>query len=111
MFSVAWGLYDGSGGEIHVIEGDRFVFGSGIGTVRVDLPGLSREALVIRATPGGPLLFRGQRENGAFVVLVGNQGGLKWVPEGRAIPITQDANRIELRLAEETIFAAEVTLD
>ncbi len=109
MFTVAWRLADGTAGDVEVRGRDRFSFGRHGCTVELDLPGLSREALVIRDTAPGPVVFRGQRDNGAFVALVTLLGQRRWLAEGTAANLTADANRVELHLAGEVVFTADIS--
>jgi hypothetical protein len=109
MFTVSWRLADGSVGDVEVRGRDRFSFGRQGCTVTAVLPGLSREALVIRDTAPGPVVFRGQRGNGAFVALVSLLGQRRWIEEGTAANVTADANRVELHLGGEVVFTADVS--
>ena len=109
MFTVAWRMADGTAGDVEVRGRDRFSFGRRGCTVDLDLPGLSGEALVVRDTAPGPVVFRGQRDNGAFVAVVTLLGQRRWLEVGTAANLTADANRIELHLGGEVVFTADVS--
>ncbi|WP_229052666.1 hypothetical protein [Aeromicrobium sp. Leaf350] len=109
MFTVSWRLADGATGDVEVRGRDRFSFGRHGCTVDLDVPGLSREALVIRDTAPGPVVFRGQRDNGAFVALVTLLGQRRWIEQGTAANLTADVNRVELHLGGEVVFLADVS--
>ncbi|MEG9224547.1 hypothetical protein [Aeromicrobium sp. Sec7.5] len=109
MFTVAWRLADGTAGDVEMRGRDRFSFGRHGCTVELDRPGLSREALIVRDTAPGPVVFRGQRDNGAFVALVTLLGQRRWLAEGTAANLTAEANRVELHLGGEVVFTADVS--
>ncbi|MFT4187017.1 MAG: hypothetical protein QM621_00380 [Aeromicrobium sp.] len=111
MFTVSWELADGASGQIDVPEEARFLFGREQATVTADLPGLSRQALSIRDAGFGPVLFRGQRDNGARVAVVSNDGWREWIEPQSAMNLLPQASRVEFYLADQLVFSADVRHD
>ena len=80
MISVSWTCDDGREGTVDLTEKTRWSIGRGGSggdqpTVVVDHPMVSRIAMVVRETSAGPVVFRGQRENGARVTIAAGRFG------------------------------------
>jgi hypothetical protein len=78
------------------IDGSAYVF--------VRLPYVSDPALVVTATPGQPVVHRGQRDNGAIVEITTPLGSTTPAP-GQKISLTHSGSRIELRFPDLTFSA------
>lgn len=110
MITVSWKLADGTRGE-SILEGDdKWSLGRAGEDVTVELddPAVSRTALTIRDSGPGPVVFRGQRDNGARVALVSLAGVQRWIDEGMAANITADENRVEFYLGTEPAVTIDV---
>lgn len=111
-----WNLASGEQGEVQ-LEGDqKWTFGRGeVGTdpftVGIDDSNVSRTALVIRDSGPGPVVFRGQRDNGAEVGLVQSTGSTIWLTEGTAHNLTEDAHRVEFYSGGTRLLTVKVTFD
>lgn len=105
----------GEAGEIQLSGDEKWTYGRADAaeepTVAVDHPLVSRAALVIRDSGPGPVVFRGQRDNGATVALIGRDGSATWLEEGTAGHFTADENRVELSLEGEVLVSVEVSFD
>lgn len=112
MISVTWTCVDGRRGSIDLAHEQRWSVGRGGGadspTLVVDHPMVSRLAMVVRDTDAGPVVFRGQRENGARVTVLGPDGTLQWLDEGMAGHLADGMHHVELVVREEVIVRAEV---
>lgn len=84
------------------IDGSTYIF--------VRLPYVSDPALVITATGSGPVVHRGQRANGAVVVLTTPMGTSTSPAPGQKVSLPHSGSRIELRYPDLT-FNAVVTFD
>lgn len=82
------------------VEGSVYVF--------VALPYVSDPALVVTATGGQPVLYRGQRANGAVVEVVAPRGPASSPEPGQRVSITQPGTRVDLRFPDVTM---SVTID
>ncbi|GAA2068327.1 hypothetical protein GCM10009821_00060 [Aeromicrobium halocynthiae] len=82
------------------LDGSVYVF--------VALPYVSDPALVITATDGQPVLYRGQRANGAVVELVAPRGPASSPEPGQRVSVTQPGTRVDLRFPDLTV---SVTID
>lgn len=115
MITVTWKTAEGDSGEAVLAGDDKWTFGrSGDGeepTVGVDNPALSRTALVIRDAGPGPVVFRGQRDNGAKVALVSVIGSITWLEEGTAGNLSAEENRVEFSLGDEVLLTIDVEFD
>jgi hypothetical protein len=115
VITVTWKTAAGETGETKLSGDDKWTFGrSGGGeepTVGVDHPLLSRTALVIRDSGPGPVVFRGQRDNGAKVAVVSLIGSVTWLDEGTAGNLSAEANRVELSLDDEVLVTVDVEFD
>ena len=115
MITVTWKTADGETGETQLSADDKWTFGRAGGadepTVAVDNPLVSRTALVIRDSGPGPVVFRGQRDNGAKVALVSLIGSVTWLDEGTAGNLTAEENRVELTIDDEVLITVDVDFD
>ncbi|MCW2831554.1 MAG: hypothetical protein JWP31_2246 [Aeromicrobium sp.] len=115
MITVTWQTADGDSGEVALDGDDKWTFGRTGGaeapTVGVDHPLISRTALVIRDAGPGPVVFRGQRDNGAKVALISVIGSTTWLDEGTAGNLSAEENRVELSLDDEVVITVDVEFD
>jgi hypothetical protein len=115
VITVKWTTSTGETGETQLSGDDKWTFGrSGGGddlTATTDNPAVSRTALVIRDSGPGPVVFRGQTDNGAKVALVSVIGSRTWLDEGTAGNITAEENRVELSIQDEVILTVDVDFD
>lgn len=79
------------------IDGSTYVF--------VRLPYVSDPALVVTATGGQPVVYRGQRDNGAIVELTTPSGGSSTPAPGQKVSLTRSGSRVELRFPDLTFTA------
>lgn len=112
---MTWKTAAGDAGELQLGADDKWTYGRSGGadepTVTVDHPLVSRRALVIRDAGPGPVVFRGQRDNGATVALRGRSGSVHWLEEGTAGSFTAEQNRVELAIGEQVLVTVDVTFD
>lgn len=116
MINVFWSLASGEQGEVQLQGAQKWVFGRGsIGsdpfTVGIDDPHISRSALVIRDSGPGPVVFRGQRDNGAQVGLVQAAGSTIWLEEGTAHNLSTEAHRVEFYTEGDLVLTVNVSFD
>jgi hypothetical protein len=115
VITVMWKTSSGDSGEVQLAGDDKWTFGRTGGaeepTVGVDDPLVSRAALVIRDAGPGPVVFRGQRDNGAQVALVSVIGSKRWIDEGTAGNLTAEENRVELILGDEVLVTVDVEFE
>ncbi len=115
MITVTWKTADGDSGECQLSGDDKWTFGRSGGaeepTVGIDNPRISRTALVIRDAGPGPVVFRGQRDNGAKVALIGVIGSTTWLAEGTAGNLSAEENRVEFSLDDEVLVTIDVDFD
>ncbi|MET0929655.1 MAG: hypothetical protein ABWX74_09055 [Aeromicrobium sp.] len=115
MITVMWKTAAGDSGETKLSGDDKWTFGRAGGaedlTVTVDHPLVSRTALVIRDAGPGPVVFRGQRDNGAKVALISVIGSTTWLDEGTAGNLSAEENRVELSLDDEVLVTIDVEFD
>ena len=113
MLIVRYQLGSGDSGE-DVLVGDaaKWTFGRPGSdeppTVPTDDSRISRNALVIRDSGPGPVVFRGQRGDAARVGLISSDGSTEWLSESKAGHMTDEARRVEFHLGEEHIITVEV---
>jgi hypothetical protein len=116
VITVMWNLASGEQGEVQ-LEGDqKWTFGRGKATtdrfsLAIDDDNVSRSALVIRDSGPGPVVFRGQRDNGAEVGLVQSTGSTIWLDGGTAQNLTADAHRVEFYTGGNLVLTINVTFD
>ena len=112
---MTWKTSDGKNGETQLSGDDKWTVGRVGGadepTVAIDNPLVSRTALVIRDAGPGPVVFRGQRDNGAKVALIGVIGSVTWLDEGTAGNLTAEENRVELSIDDEVLITVDVEFD
>ena len=116
MISVSWTCDDGQNGSMPLTESERWSIGRGGSvdeqpTVVVDHPMVSRVAMVVRDTSAGPVVFRGQRENGARVTIHGPDGSEQWLDEGTAGSLVDGVSRVELVVREVVIAALDINVE
>ncbi len=112
MISVSWTCADGRHGAVDLVDEERWTIGRGGAdeepTVVVDHPMVSRLAMVVRDTAAGPVVFRGQRENGARVTIAGPDGSEQWLDEGTAGNLQPGTSTVELVVRDVVVVALEV---
>ncbi|MBC7632187.1 hypothetical protein [Aeromicrobium sp.] len=112
---MTWKTADGNSGQMVVDADHKWTFGRAGGpdapTVGVDNPLISRAALVIRDAGPGPVVFRGQRDNGARVALISVIGSITWLDEGTAGNLSAEENRVELSLNDEVLVTVDVDFE
>jgi len=118
MITVRWTCDDGRAGSLALDGRNRWSIGRAGGsagdggddapTVVVDNPMVSRTAMVVRETGAGPVVFRGQRENGARVTITGPDGSEQWLDEGTAGHLAAGTSQVELVVRDVVIAALEV---
>lgn len=115
MITVKWKLATGDSGEAKLVGDEKWTFGRTGGpddpTVGLDDPALSRTALVIRDSGPGPVVFRGQLDNGAKVAVISVIGSVTWLEEGTAGNLSAEENRVELSLGDEVVLTVDVEFD
>jgi hypothetical protein len=109
---VKYHLGSGESGEDVVVGDHKWSFGRPGSdeppTVSTDDSRISRNALVIRDSGPGPVVFRGQRGEAARIGLVSADGSTEWLSESKAGHMTDDARRVEFHLGEEHIITVVV---
>ena len=112
MLIVKYHLSSGESGEDVLVGDDKWSFGrpgtEEPPTVPTDDSRISRNALVIRDSGPGPVVFRGQRGETARIGLISADGSTEWLSEAKAGHMTDDARRVEFHLGEELILTVEV---
>ncbi|MGZ5366335.1 MAG: hypothetical protein ACXWDB_01245 [Aeromicrobium sp.] len=116
MITVMWNLASGEQGEVQLEGGQKWTFGRGESSedrfsVRVDDKTISRSAVVIRDSGPGPVVFRGQRDNGAEVGIVQSDGSTISIEEGTAQNLSVDAHRVEFYTGGNLVITVTVTFD
>ena len=114
VITVTWKTATGESGETHLTGDDKWSFGRLGGedlTVGIDNPLISRTALVIRDSGPGPVVFRGQRDNGAKVARVSVIGSVTWLDEGTAGNLSAEENRVELSIDDEVLVTVDVEFE
>ncbi len=112
MLIVRYHLSSGQSGEDVLVGDDKWSFGRPGAdeppTVSTDDNRISRNALVIRDSGPGPVVFRGQRGDNARVGLISTDGTTEWLSESKAGHMTDEARRVEFHLGAEHILTVEV---
>ncbi|MEO6605486.1 MAG: hypothetical protein ABIN55_07715 [Aeromicrobium sp.] len=112
---MTWKTATGESGEVALVDDDKWTFGRAGGaeetTVTSDDPAVSRTALVIRDSGPGPVVFRGQIDNGAKVALISVIGSTTWLDEGTAGNLSAEENRVEFSMGDEVLITIDVTFD
>jgi len=111
-----WNLASGEQGEVQLQGDQKWTFGRGQASSdwyskRIEDSNVSRSALVIRDSGPGPVVFRGQRNNGAKVGLVQSTGTTVWLEEGTARNLTVDAHRVEFYTGGNLVLTVNVTFN
>lgn len=115
MLTVKWQLASGEAGQIAVDNDDKWSFGR-VGadeppTVVTDDPRISRNALTIRDSGPGPVVFRGQRGDAVDITVVNADGSELPIPEGTAYLLGEDARRVELAVDGALVLTVQVLFD
>jgi hypothetical protein len=109
---VRYHLASGESGEDVLVGDDKWSFGrpgtEEPPTVATDDNRISRNALVIRDSGPGPVVFRGQRGDAARVGLISADGTTSWLSEAKAGHLTDDARRVEFHLGDEHVISVVV---
>jgi hypothetical protein len=109
---VRYRLSSGVSGEHVLVGDDKWSFGRPGAdeppTVSTDDSRISRNALVIRDSGPGPVVFRGQRGDNARVGLISTDGTTEWLSESKAGHMTDEARRVDFHLGDEHIITIEV---
>ncbi len=112
MLIVKYHLGSGESGEDVLVGDDKWSFGRPGAdeppTVATDDSRISRNALVIRDSGPGPVVFRGQRGDAARIGLISADGTTEWLSESKAGHMTDEARRVEFHLGEEHIITVVV---
>lgn len=111
---VSWNLASGESGIVELVGDQKWTFGraeSDEFTLGTDDPNISRSALVIRDSGPGPVVFRGQRDNGSQVGVLLDTGQTVWLDEGTAHNLTAEAHRIEFYNGEDLHLTINVSFD
>ena len=105
-------MSSGVSGEDVLVGDDKWSFGRPGAdeppTVSTDDSRISRNALVIRDSGPGPVVFRGQRGDNARVGLISTDGTTEWLSESKAGHMTDEARRVDFHLGDEHIITIEV---
>lgn len=115
MLTVKWELASGETGQVALENGDKWSFGR-VGadeppTVVTDDPRISRNALTVRDSGPGPVVFRGQRGDAVSITVVNVDGSERPIPEGTAYLLGEDARRIVLTADGEPVMTVQVLFD
>jgi hypothetical protein len=109
---VRYHLSSGESGEDVLVGDAKWSFGrpgtEEPPTVPTDDSRISRNALVIRDSGPGPVVFRGQRGDVARIGLISADGSTEWLSEAKAGHMTDEARRVEFHLGDEHIITVEV---
>ena len=112
MLIVKYHLSSGESGEDVLVGDAKWTFGrpgsDEAPTVTTDDQRISRNALVIRDSGPGPVVFRGQRGEAARVGLISSDGSAEWLAESKAGHMTDEARRVEFHLGDEHVITIEV---
>ncbi len=112
MLIVKYHLSSGETGEDVLVGDAKWTFGrpgsDEAPNVTTDDPRISRNALVIRDSGPGPVVFRGQRGDNARIGLVSADGSTEWLLESKAGHMSDEARRVEFYLGDEHVLTLEV---
>lgn len=115
MLTVKWELASGESGQAELDADDKWTFGRVGGdeppTVTTDDIRVSRNALTIRDSGPGPVVFCGQRGDAVRVVVVSADGTERPITEGTAAHLGEDARRIDVAVADEVLLKVQVYFD
>ena len=115
MLTVKWQLASGESGQVAVQDDDKWSFGR-VGadeppTVVTDDPRISRNALTIRDSGPGPVIFRGQRGDAVGIRVISVDGSERQIPEGTAYLLDEHARRIEVTVEGALMLTVQVLFD
>ena len=115
MLTVKWELASGETGQVALENDDKWSFGR-VGadeppTVVTEDPRISRNALTVRDSGPGPVVFRGQRGDAVNIRVISVDGSERPIPEGTAYLLDADARRIELLADGELMLTVQVLFD
>ena len=115
MLTVKWELASGESGQVALDNEDKWTFGR-LGaeeppTVVTEDPRISRNALTIRDSGPGPVVFRGQRGDAVNIRVVSVDGSERPIPEGTAYLLDEHARRIELVVDGAVMLTVQVLFD
>lgn len=114
VITVSWNLASGEQGVVELVGDQKWTFGRAesdefiLGT---DVTNVSRSALVIRDSGPGPVVFRGQRDNGCSVGVLIDTGETVWLDEGTAHNLTAEAHSIEFYIGDDLFLNVNVSFD
>ncbi len=114
VISVSWSLASGEKGVVELVGDQKWTFGrteSDKFTLGTDATNISRSALVIRDSGPGPVVFRGQRDNGCSVGVLIDTGETVWLDEGTAHNLTAEAHSIEFYVGDDLFLNVNVSFD
>jgi hypothetical protein len=115
MLTVKWELASGEAGQVAVEPDDKWSFGrvggEEVPTVVTDDPRISRNALTIRDSGPGPVVFRGQRGDTVDITVVNVDGTERPIPEGTAYLLDEGARRIQLTVDGQPTLTVQVLFD
>lgn len=115
MLTVKWELSSGETGQVAVENGDKWSFGR-VGadeapTVVTDDRRISRNALTIRDSGPGPVVFRGQRGDAVDINVINVDGSARPIPEGTAYLLDEQSRRIEVSVDGQRTLTVQVLFD
>ena len=115
MLTVKWELASGDSGQADLDPDDKWTFGRVGGdeppTLATDDIRVSRNALTIRDSGPGPVVFCGQRGDGVRVVVVSADGTERPITEGTAVHLGEEARRIDVAAGDELLLKVQVLFD
>ncbi|MFL6088785.1 MAG: hypothetical protein ACJ71Z_01445 [Aeromicrobium sp.] len=115
MLTVKWELASGESGQAELDGDAKWTFGRVGGdeppTVTTNDIRVSRNALTIRDSGPGPVVFCGQRGDGVRVVIVSADGSERPITQGTAVNLGEGARRIEVAAADEVLLTVQVYFD
>jgi hypothetical protein len=115
MLTVKWELASGESGQAELDADAKWTFGRVGGdeppSLAADDIRISRNALTIRDSAPGPVVFCGQRGDGVRVAVVSVDGTERPVTEGTATHLGEDARRIDVSIGDEVLLRVQVFFD
>lgn len=115
MLTVKWETSSGDSGQMAVADDDKWSFGrlggDEVPTVATDDRRISRNALTIRDSGPGPVVFRGQRGDDVSVTLVTADGAERTIQEGTAVLLDEDSRRVEVSVDGDVVLRVQVLFD
>lgn len=115
MITVQWQLAGQGHEQCELGPDEKWEFGREVDpqatySVTADEPALSRSAIVVRDSGPGPVVFRGQRDNGMHVDVLSDDGTVTPLEEGLAHHLTTDARTVVVGLKRDEPLI-RVTID